>query len=943
MSLPSWVKTGTVSGLTSLGGGGTAVFATGSYIEFVPAITHLTKADRSDTFVLTPQIGYVGDDGDIHPATGEGAWDPDAALDIVATTGQTGTAGEVWYWVATPWVNVDGVRRPLKAFAFNVAADATTSVGSQWPIPGIPPSSGFVKGDTGPPPNLTVGTVSTLAPGDDVSFEILGTTPDYVVDVGIPQGEPGAGGGVDPTDVGFDVILLAGQSNMVSHGTGTTDSVYLDPGDPRIKQYGGSTPYLDQLISGIDPLYHHEQRPGTVGHAMGFARNYLRTVQENRAVLLVPVAHSSTGFTTSSLVSPPVGYTNAPGGGWDTTGGQGGINLYEFAIAQANFAMAAGPNPSNNRIVGVLWLQGEADAGALTQSQYATKLDLLIAGFRSRITGASVVPFLVGQMLPGHVATHSDFQAIQAAHIDTASRNERCAFYYGPAGTQYANSTDSTELHYNNAGQRLLGDSSWSAFALAKANVVSTPPVAPAAVALQQSGTSVIATLTRSAGRVTDYLVEHRANGGSWSTFSHTATLDVTFTITGFALGDVVDVRISTVNAVGTSSPTSASVTLVHLPNSPTLGSATHTATSISPVWTAAGSGDPATSFLVEAKIHGAGSYTSSVTVAGSATTGQVTGLLVDTSYDYRVTPINAAGSGTAVTGTVSTDPISALLTDVPVASFRALSVARKLNSSYAGNCIKVRRSSDNTTQNIGFDGNGDMDVAALLTFCGSGDGFLDTLYDQSSNTRDMTQTTATLQPKIVTAGVVITRNGRPAAVFDGTDDCMDSTVVGLYAAGAATLLAVCELDSSAVASNHLLSEGHNTSGQFALYSLTRCVTGGLVGGQITNDAGTNQNLSNGTVAINTSAVVQLSCVDTGTQEANWVSGAVSRTLTTYTARSGVLTLNRARIGGLVNHQAAVTSPWKGALQESVTFTSALSDPNRQAGELNQKSYYAIA
>lgn len=206
MSLPSWVKTGTVSGLTSLGGGGTAVFATGSYIVFVPAITHLTKADLSETFVLTQQIGYVGDDGDIHPATGDGTWDEGAPLLLVATTGQTGTVGEIWYWKATPWVDNSGVRRVQSAFAFNVAADATTSIGSQQPLPGIPPSSGYIKGDAGPPPNLTMGTVTTLAPGDDATADFTGTTPNYTLELGIPAGVAGADG-ADGTD-GADGINL---------------------------------------------------------------------------------------------------------------------------------------------------------------------------------------------------------------------------------------------------------------------------------------------------------------------------------------------------------------------------------------------------------------------------------------------------------------------------------------------------------------------------------------------------------------------------------------------------------------------------------------------------------------------------------------------------------------------------------------------------------------
>jgi hypothetical protein len=40
----------------------------------------------------------------------------------------------------------------------------------------------------------------------------------------------------------------------------------------------------------------------------------------------------------------------------------------------------------------------------------------------------------------------------------------------------------------------------------------------------------------------------------------------------------------------------------------------------------------------------------------------------------------------------------------------------RKLRTAYSGNAIKVRRSSDNLEQDIGFVGN-DLDTASLLTF----------------------------------------------------------------------------------------------------------------------------------------------------------------------------------------------------------------------------------
>lgn len=85
----------------------------------------------------------------------------------------------------------------------------------------------------------------------------------------------------------------------------------------------------------------------------------------------------------------------------------------------------------------------------------------------------------------------------------------------------------------------------------------------------------------------------------------------------------------------------------------------------------------------------------------------------------------------------------------------------RKLSSTYTGNCIRVRRSSDNTEQNIGFVANV-LDTASLLTFCGSGSGFVTTWYDQSGNSNNATQSNATYQPNIVTSGSVNLLNSKP-------------------------------------------------------------------------------------------------------------------------------------------------------------------------------------
>ena len=99
----------------------------------------------------------------------------------------------------------------------------------------------------------------------------------------------------------------------------------------------------------------------------------------------------------------------------------------------------------------------------------------------------------------------------------------------------------------------------------------------------------------------------------------------------------------------------------------------------------------------------------------------------------------------------------------------------RKLSSSYSGSAIRVRRSSDNTEQDINFNVFGELDTVSLLAFAGQSLGvFVKVWYDQSSNGVDVTQTNTGKQPQIVSSGTVIVEaNGKPAIKFDGSNDVL--------------------------------------------------------------------------------------------------------------------------------------------------------------------------
>jgi len=104
----------------------------------------------------------------------------------------------------------------------------------------------------------------------------------------------------------------------------------------------------------------------------------------------------------------------------------------------------------------------------------------------------------------------------------------------------------------------------------------------------------------------------------------------------------------------------------------------------------------------------------------------------------------------------------------------------RKLRSAYTGYCVKVRRSSDNTTLDIGFVNNV-LDTSSLLAFTGGGNGFIEIWYDQSTNANNMVQATTTDQPQLVLSGSVITNLGKPAFYSPKTAQLINTQLLWSY------------------------------------------------------------------------------------------------------------------------------------------------------------------
>ncbi len=266
----------------------------------------------------------------------------------------------------------------------------------------------------------------------------------------------------------------------------------------------------------------------------------------------------------------------------------------------------------------------------------------------------------------------------------------------------------------------------------------------------------------------------------------------------------------------------------------------------------------------------------------------------------------------------------------------------RKLCSGYAGYAVTVRRSSDNTTQDIGFTSGGDLDQTALRSFVGSGFGYITKWYDQSGNGADIIQATAANQPTIVAAGTVVTNNARPAVSFGGaTQNVTVPTPVGAYPV------------SISIIAN---TAGASTNGAFVKIGQPASPNCGIaIGVGNTDYDGSGTNVvglkeysswcpSNPLVAYPMTpftiiAIQQNAAGGNGlTAYLNGVSVPLS---SANNAPTGTSIVGNLYVGGYTSNTP--TSRYAVAKQsEEIVFGSALSAADRQTLECNQQAYFGI-
>jgi len=258
-------------------------------------------------------------------------------------------------------------------------------------------------------------------------------------------------------------------------------------------------------------------------------------------------------------------------------------------------------------------------------------------------------------------------------------------------------------------------------------------------------------------------------------------------------------------------------------------------------------------------------------------------------------------------------------------------SVRIPINSTYSGPVIRVRESAGNTEQDIfagSADANGNrfIDTTALLAFTGANSGFITTYYDQSGNGRNLVQTTAANQARIVLSGVVDTLNSVPAPRYLGNGTTGNGYTVAFTLSQPVTIIIVYRYVS-------FISQAHLTDGT----SFSNRLLVGL-------NSATQRILYAGSIANTTPAET----LNTSNTWASVFNGAASFTSINGTASATLNPGAQSTVGQVVGGGQATLGGFNpatsinGYIQEYLVYPSALTTAQIQTIAQNQGTAYGI-
>ena len=191
----------------------------------------------------------------------------------------------------------------------------------------------------------------------------------------------------------------------------------------------------------------------------------------------------------------------------------------------------------------------------------------------------------------------------------------------------------------------------------ATATAIVGVPSAPTSLSATPLGLSVRLTWTaptqNGGSAITDYVAQFSADSGAtWSTFSDSISTSTTTTVTGLTNGLTYQLRVSAVNSVGTSAYSSVVIAVpwaASLPSAPLdLAIASYGLNQVGLSWTipATNGGATITDYLIEYSSSSGSTWTTFIDLVTSSRSATVTDLVSGSSYIFRVSARNSAGTG---------------------------------------------------------------------------------------------------------------------------------------------------------------------------------------------------------------------------------------------------------------------------------------------------------
>jgi hypothetical protein len=230
----------------------------------------------------------------------------------------------------------------------------------------------------------------------------------------------------------------------------------------------------------------------------------------------------------------------------------------------------------------------------------------------------------------------------------------------------------------------------------------------------------------------------------------------------------------------------------------------------------------------------------------------------------------------------------------------------RDLTFLRGGPVVRVRRSSDNNEQDFTAT---QVTDGTLTTFCGAGNGFVRTWYDQSGNGFHAQQATTTAQPQILLSDT----NSKPTISFDGSDDLLRASAA-LY--NQLTVFGVQRFRSTGTKIAFGYGD-YRADMQIQIWSIQQ------------------GNILVGSYAVNTSYALRVLSRESGNSKAfnNGVqSGTTVTTALTQSATTTLVFGNRVDLAVYTDVN----------FSELILYPSIVSDGTRVAIETNINSHYAI-